>query len=183
MARRLRSSAEIIFERENEVARRFLEYMKHLSPPTETDALSSQIALPPDVRMPDFSAALMLVAYAVENLLKGMLLAKGIVTFDKQTLPKELNKHNLKSLHLQATPKATMKAWLLLTLTEMSVWQGRYPLPTHIEKFWPTDDGSWHVVGFRWFTDEAECWIYFSDLETELRELIAAAAPFAAPIG
>lgn len=143
VARRLRASADAIFERENPVAARHWDEIRRFttfaaegnSPPENYD----ETKFP----WPNFDAAFMLMAYAIENLLKGLAIAKGLVQFSGQELPKTFKDHDLHRLHKLVAPRATIASHVLDNLTYMSEWRARYPIPTSVEKFWPMrDDGT-----------------------------------------
>jgi hypothetical protein len=127
VARRLRSSADAVFERENPVAERFWTELRR------GDARLSNLAVEQDFDeqkypFPNFNAAYMLVAFAIENLLKGLAIAKGLVTFSDQKLPKELVTHDLDKLHKLVAPKATISQDVLDSLTYVGV-AGSLPAP------------------------------------------------------
>ena len=143
VARQLRASADAIFERENPVAARHWDEIRRLS------RLAAEGNSPPEdydetkFPWPNFDAAFMLMAYAIENLLKGIAIAKGLVQFSGQELPKTLKSHDLHRLHQLVGPRATIASHPLDHLTYVSEWSGRYPLPISVEKFWPmSDDGT-----------------------------------------
>ncbi len=172
VARRLRRSAEAIIESENPVAQRFYDELHCIGglaadghPPEEFDETSFPF--------PNFDAAYMLMAFAIENLLKGILVAKGRVGFSKQEIPKVLKTHDLRKLHDLAAPAATVPTYALDTLTYMGDWRGRYPLPTSAEKFWPmNDDGTVRAAGYSWPQFHTDFFAYFDALETELNGLL-----------
>jgi hypothetical protein len=84
----------------------------------------------------------MLVGYAFENLLKGLLVRriareKGGAAF-KAKLPKSIQTHNVfclaEELSIQLQPR---EAGLLMRLEEIIVWRGRYPAPTEYSDLIP----------------------------------------------
>jgi hypothetical protein len=75
ISRRLRQSAKAIFEKEDPVAQQHYNTLQRLN----AGLIKFEEAEIP--RAPNFEAAYMLIAYAIENLLKGLMLAKGIVKF------------------------------------------------------------------------------------------------------
>jgi hypothetical protein len=178
VGRRLRYSAEVIFERENPVSTRFwgeLERRVNLSADGNTPSEDFDHAkFPP----PNLNAAYMLVAFAIENLLKGLMIAKGIVRFSGQRLPSELVGHDLYAMHKLATPKATVPQHVLEALTTMSVWSGRYPLPLNVAGFWRMDDnGALKGVGFTGPESHSEFLAYYDGLEAELQKLTSGTLP------
>jgi hypothetical protein len=172
VAHRLRASADAIFERENPVATRFWDEFNRIarvaadgnSPPADFD----ESKFP----WPNFDAAYMLMAYAIENLLRGLAVAKGRAAFSAQELPKALKGHDLHRLHQLAIPRATVVRHVLDHLTYMSEWRARYPLPTSIEKFWPMHvDGTMKGGSYSWPDFNVHTLAYYDALESELRDL------------
>jgi hypothetical protein len=170
-ARRLRKSAEIIFDQENQVADRFYGELRRdrLRRPNGT-ALSDfdEAKFPP----PNFEAGYLLIGTAIENLLKGLIVAKGLVTFSPDKLPGDLKTHDLKKLRNRATPMAAVPAHLLDSLTYMVKWRARYPLPSRLADFWPMrDDGTFKTPGFSWPDSISDILAYCDNLEAELQSL------------
>jgi hypothetical protein len=162
---RLRSAADAIFERENPVATRFYDELRRISNSEKLD----EAKFPP----PNFDAAYMLIAFAIENLLKGLIVAKERVTFSRQKMPGNLVTHDLHKLHKLAAPGATISQHVLDSLTYMAEWRGRYPLPLSVEKFWPMhDDGAPKIAVFSWPNAHSEFLAYFDCIEAELRNLL-----------
>jgi hypothetical protein len=170
---RLRSSADAIFERENPVATRFWDELHRIglaaaaenSPPENFDESKFPF--------PNFDAAYMLVAFAIENLLKGLAIAKRVAVFSAQELPVNIRTHDLDKLHKLAAAKATISQHVLDSLTYMSEWRARYPFPTSVEKFWPMhDSGAPKAAGFNWPDSHLEFLSYCDGLEGELRALL-----------
>ncbi|MEJ0069925.1 MAG: hypothetical protein WDO24_15745 [Pseudomonadota bacterium] len=150
MARRLRSSADAIFDRETPVAARFWDEMRRIS---ENAASGSSLEDFDQEKFPhpNFDAAFMLIAFAVENLLKGIAVAKGLVTFSVQKLPGALATHDLRRLHQLAAPTTAVAPHVLDHLTYMAEWRARYPLPMSVEQFWPMDQhGNLKNSGYSW---------------------------------
>lgn len=82
----------------------------------------------------------MLVAYAVENLLKATVIQRNSFEYKKkfhQTLkfPKELQSHDLVKLARKADLDFTIEEEdLLRRLTRSATWDGRYPIPLHYKQ-------------------------------------------------
>jgi hypothetical protein len=170
VARRLRHSADAIFERENPVAQQFRDEMQRLNTEGKEGEYEWDEAKFP---FPNFDAALMLIAFAIENLLKGLAVAKNVAPFTGQQLPKPLQTHDLYKLHKTASPNASISPDVLDFLTNVSTWQGRYPLPKSIEDFWPMDDhGRPKGVGYSWSKIQTETSAYCDALDAELRGLL-----------
>ena len=171
MARNLRHSADAIFERENRVAQRFMDEIRRLDTLGDTEKPEEwdEAAFP----HPNFAAALMLVAFAIENLLKGLVVAKGLAPFTGQRLPRPLQTHELYRLHNLASPTATISRDTLEFLSNISMWRGRYPLPVSIEQFWRMDDkGQPMGMGYSPTKIQTEFSAYCDGLEAELRGLL-----------
>lgn len=169
VSRRLRRSADAILARETPVAQRFWAEFTRITDPKEFD----EAAFP----MPNFDGAHLLIGFATENLLKGLMVAKGIETFstNKQELPNGLKLHNLRKLHDKAKPATTIAPHLLDALTYMIEWRARYPLPTSIEKFWPMDDKGNPTAGGFASNSNQELLAYCDGLDAELRGFLSAA--------
>ncbi|HEX3864224.1 MAG TPA: hypothetical protein VHY35_21285 [Stellaceae bacterium] len=166
-ARRLRSSADAIFKKEDPIARKFWAAAWHA---TKTGKQFNEMRYP----FPNFDAAYMLIAFSIENLLKGLLIAKKLVTFDsKNSIPSNLRTHDLEKLERLASPIARLDKHSLYSLTYMSEWRGRYPMPTKVDKFWPMhDDGKMKTPGLV-PEDHAKIFSYCDQLESELTRLLA----------
>ena len=124
---------------------------------------------------PNFDADYMLIAYAIENLLKGLMIAKGMAPFKGNKYPDILVGHDLYKLHEQAKPKATITSGVLHALTFMSEWRARYPLPLKLQDFWPIDKASGNPrgVAFAWPNSHKEFWKYCDELDAELKSFLS----------
>jgi hypothetical protein len=120
------------------------------------------------------AAYLMLVSFAVENLLKGALVARNRDRYKKdmlQTLqrrfPEELKKHDLlelsEMLGLVFTEEETR---LAQRLSHAATWSGRYPVPLRFSELPIWDDD--HVILTATPTDSFEIHGLFRRLEEEL---------------
>jgi hypothetical protein len=170
-AKKLRTSADAIFERENPIADRFYgELIRGARAATGENPSSGyfdEVKFP----WPNFGAAFMLMAFAIENLLKGLAIEKGKVELSKLELPQGLKSHDLDELHQLAKPRATAAQHVLDHLTYMS-WAGRYPCPTEAGKFWPTrKDGTIAGIGTSWPQSHNDVLAYYDALAAELQEL------------
>jgi hypothetical protein len=80
----------------------------------------------------------MLVAYGIENLLKGAAIANRKDEFldvvkRKQKIPKEIDTHELRDLAEQARIETSRdEEEILLRLSANATWRGRYPVPVHM---------------------------------------------------
>jgi hypothetical protein len=159
VACRLRAAADVLLERETPIA--------------DASATGVPVENIPDSQFPRFEATDLLLAYAIENLLKALLIARGRVTFQNQQLPKELKIHNLYKLHTLAGPKTQIPRHVLDWLTYMSEWRSRYPIPTSIEKFWPMDNhGTMRAGGFTFPQSHQQMLAYFDGLKAEVMALL-----------
>jgi hypothetical protein len=166
VSRRLRHSADAILARETPVGQRFWAELKRITEPKDFDEAKFPA--------PNFDAAHLLIGFAIENSLKGLMVAKGIATFSAQELPKILKGHDLKKLHDKAKPTKTIAPHLLDALTYMIEWRARYPLPTSIEKFWPMDDKGNPTDGGFASDSNQELLAYCDGLDAELRSFLSA---------
>jgi hypothetical protein len=107
-----------------------------------------------DARVPNYPAAQLLYGYALENLLKGIRVAKNPSLITSGRLNRKLASHDLVSLakeadftlHIQEEPVAE-------ALSKLSTWAGRYPVALLEAEFASTpnadellDYGSRHPV-------------------------------------
>jgi hypothetical protein len=113
-------------------------------------------------RTPNYPPAQLLYAYAIENALKGLMVANDPNLINGNKLDVALRDHNLLALaqranftvHVQENP-------VLAALSKLSVWAGRYPVALHVGDFVGTpnrdelmDYGSHHSI-MRAFFDRA----------------------------
>lgn len=78
---------------------------------------------------PDYVTPLMLYAYAIENILKGIVLASDTTTISMSELASDICVHNLPRLWKQAgLPLSEEDKKFLQVLTEFGIWAGRYPV-------------------------------------------------------
>jgi hypothetical protein len=97
---------------------------------------------------PNFDAAYMIIAFTIENLLKGIMIAKRLIILSKhEELHGILTSHNLCALQARAKPKVSASSNDLVFLTHFAEWRGRYPLPRSLDKFWPMGETGNPVVG------------------------------------
>ena len=163
VSRRLRKSAKAIWKEEGPVVQRHSDWSKTGDLREADDPLKA----------PNLEAIYMLIAYAIENLLKRLMLAKGIAKFRGQKYPNKLVTHDLRKLHKRAKPRATVSLHLLDALTYISEWRARYPLPLELQDFWPMDDkGNPKFISLPTSLDE--CWAYCNTLDAELKGYLSA---------
>jgi hypothetical protein len=170
VARKLRASANVIFERENPIAARALDELKRLLAEGKPEDLDDKGYAPPNL-----DAGYMLIAFAIENMLKGLIVGKGTIDatnpdhfFDR------VFTHDLADLHDLAKPKATIARHFLDALTYMAEWRTRCPSPVWIDLYWPLDEkGKIRVGAGLWPGDHSDVFRYSDELEAELSALIS----------
>jgi hypothetical protein len=168
VGRNLRSSADVIFKSENPVANIFWNEMQRIHSFAANGDITPEFPPPPN--MDGFH---LLIAYAIENFLKGIIVTKGKANFTSQLeLPGILKTHDLSKLNKIASPTATIALHLLDSLTYMSEWRGRYPIPISVDQFWPMHpNGTPKTPGFSWPGSYSEILEYCDHLEAELQAL------------
>ena len=172
VARKLRSSVDVIFEREKPIAAKALNELQRLLAEGEPEDLDIKGYAPPNLE-----AGYMLMAFAIENLLKGLIVGKSSVdATNPNRLFDELFTHNLADLHDLAEPKASIAPHLLDALTYMAEWRARYPTPVWIDLYWPMDEeGKIRAGAGLWPGDYSDIFRYSDELEAELSALISKA--------
>lgn len=87
-------------------------------------------------RVPNYPAAQLLYAYALENLLKGLIVAKNASLVSGGKLNKKLLGHDLKALAADADfTLYTQEVEITEALSKLSVWAGRYPVALFQNEF------------------------------------------------
>jgi hypothetical protein len=136
VGRNLRSQVDIIFRQEGPVATKWWDEAQRIyKTAAETGAQPEEFdyaKFPP----PNLDVSYMLVAFAIENFLKGLIVPKLNHNTVWQKLPKELSTHDLISLQRRAAPSAIIAAHLLDYLSYLIEWRGRYPTPVYPDGFW-----------------------------------------------
>lgn len=131
-AERLRDAAEAIMEHErpNEIPyfRAYADAQQEAVARAYSDGEDTGVA---EIKAepPNYPPAQLLYAYAIENVLKGLIIAARPGLIDERTLSDELKSHNLIKLaskaglavHVEETP-------VLEALSKLSIWAGRYPV-------------------------------------------------------
>jgi hypothetical protein len=85
----------------------------------------AEIACPP----PNYPPAQLLYAYAIENVLKGLIVANDPGLADGERLNRTLQSHDLAKLAQTASFEVHVQERPVLdALSELSVWAGRYPV-------------------------------------------------------
>ena len=81
---------------------------------------------------PNYPAAQLLYAYAIENVLKGLIITAKPLLIGGRTLNNALKSHNLIKLAKEADFTVLLQEEpVLKALSELSVWAGRYPVAQH----------------------------------------------------
>jgi hypothetical protein len=138
-AENLQEAAEAIIEREDSS---LIAYLRAHDAATEeamaiayspgNDAGHAEI----NARAPNYPPAQMLYAFAIENLLKGLIVANDPAVISSDKLSNALKSHDLIELadtarfavHIQEAP-------VLKALSELAVWAGRYPVAIYAHDF------------------------------------------------
>jgi hypothetical protein len=173
VGRNLRSQADIIFRQEGPVATKWWnEFQRICKTPAETGAQPEEFdyaKFPP----PNLDVGYMLVAFAIENFLKGLIVPTLNHNAVWRKLPKELTTHDLICLQRRAAPSASIAAYLLDYLTYLVEWRGRYPTPVYPDGFWRVaPEGIPRSAGPNWPADHHEIVNYCDSLATELQAAV-----------
>jgi hypothetical protein len=156
-AERLRDAAEIILR--HEVEKEIPYFRAHADAVHQAtaeayneghDAGVAEIQAP----APNYPPAQLLYAYAIENVLKGLIVANKPRLIEERELNGELKSHDL----LRLADKASFTVYIqerpvLQALSKLSVWAGRYPVARSRKEYVGTpnademlDYGSTHPV-------------------------------------
>jgi hypothetical protein len=98
-----------------------------------------------------FSVYCLLLGYAIENLLKGILMVQHPEYFKPNKKMTDIRSHNLVRLCNRCNiPVDKNETALLDTLTTYVEWQGKYPIPLSIDDMPPKKqpDGTWEEQGW-----------------------------------
>ncbi|KRP89237.1 hypothetical protein AOQ73_26830 [Bradyrhizobium pachyrhizi] len=131
-AERLRDAAEIIMR--HEVAQEIPYFRAHSEAVEQAMAEAyseGRDAGVVEVRAlpPNYPPAQLLYAYAIENALKGLIVANSPGLIDEQRLSGELQSHDLTKLEAKANfPVHVQEGPVLEALSKLSIWAGRYPV-------------------------------------------------------
>ncbi len=127
-AERLRDAAEIILR--HEVEKEIPYFRAHAASVQQATAYSEGLdagVTEIQALAPNYPPAQLLYAYAIENVLKGLIVASRPRLIEERELNGELKSHDLLKLadkasfavHVQEKP-------VLLALSKLSIWAGRY---------------------------------------------------------
>jgi hypothetical protein len=121
----------------------------------------------------------LLMGYSIENLLKGILMAKHPGYFMTDEKMKGINTHDLPSLcDCCGIVISSAERTLLGKLQVYIVWMGKYPVPLELRKMYPIkrDDGTWENRGeaFHGRKTQEELDALWEKLEAELHKAASA---------
>ena len=78
---------------------------------------------------PNYPPAQLLYAYAIENVLKGLIVANDAAVVDENGISKKLKSHDLIELSVAAGVTVHVEEQpIFAALSDLSVWAGRYPV-------------------------------------------------------
>lgn len=108
---------------------------------------------------PNYPPAQLLYAYAIENVLKGLIVANDASVVDENKISQQLKSHDLVELSASAGVTVHVEEGPVLTaLSDLSVWAARYPVATRKEDYVGKENphamldyGSRHVIMRRFF--------------------------------
>lgn len=108
---------------------------------------------------PNYPPAQLLYAYAIENLLKGLIVANDASAVDENSISKRLKSHDLLTLATDAGVTVHVEEQpILAALSDLSVWAGRYPVASRKEDYFGKENphamldyGSRNVIMRRFF--------------------------------
>jgi hypothetical protein len=131
-AERLRAAAEVVLQREAQQVEPYLEaYRKAEEKLASGQGSTAAIEADP----PNYPPGELLFGYAIENVLKGLIVANDSTIPDKTKLANELASHKLVDLaaaaHFQISGD---EATVLEALTTLTEWAGRYPVARRLDQ-------------------------------------------------
>lgn len=87
-------------------------------------------------RAPNYPPAQVLYAYALENVLKGLVVANDPGLIDGDKLNRTLQSHDLAALAMTAAFQVYVQEEpVLAALSRLSIWAGRYPVALHQREY------------------------------------------------
>jgi hypothetical protein len=138
-AERLRDAAEVILSAE--VVKEIPYFRSHEEATQEALSIActgtneaGHAEIPCDP--PNYPPAQLLYAYAIENVLKGLIVANDAAVVDENGISKKLKSHDL--IELSAAAGVTVHVEeqpILAALSDLSVWAGRYPVASRKEDY------------------------------------------------
>jgi hypothetical protein len=132
-AGRLRDAAEAIITHELPAQRSYFQAWKIADEEASAESLRNETGVgQADIKAiaPNFPPAQLLYAYAIENVLKGLIVLKQPDLIQERKLHDELMTHDLTDLAVKAevTVDQQHERPVLEALSRLSVWAGRYPV-------------------------------------------------------
>lgn len=122
-----------------EVAGGLVETAKELEPKIYEFWEAAKVSNGKDLRpIPSnrvIGAYFMLMAFAIENLLKGIIIKSNYTELareakEKNKIPSDINSHDLRNLAIKANISINAdEEEMLLRLKDNLIWRGRYPVP------------------------------------------------------
>jgi len=175
-ARRLRDAAEAILMHELSAERAYSEALKIADEEAVAEMASNDSGVgSAEIKAiaPNYPPAQLLYAYAIENVLKGLMVFKRPDLIQEHELHGELTTHDLNELAKKAkvTVEQQHEQPVLEALTRLSIWAGRYPISRGSSDQTPNpntwlDYGSAHPI-MRTFFERA-----YQELESAVPEQI-----------
>jgi hypothetical protein len=132
----LRSQADIIFRQEGPFATKWWDEFQRISKTAAETAAQLEDFDYAKFSPPNLDVGYMLVAFAIETFLKGLIVLRLNRNTVWPKLPDELITHDLICVQSRAAPSASIAAHFLDYLTFLAEWRGRYPTPVHPDGFW-----------------------------------------------
>lgn len=138
-AESLRDAAEIILQGE---AKNALSYSQAVENANEELAADPAVGASAEIRCepPNYLPGQLLYGFALENVLKGLIIANDPSVANETKLDDEIAKHEL--VDLAATAKfevCPQEVDILKALTQLSVWAGRYPVARKLKHHTTTE--------------------------------------------
>jgi hypothetical protein len=175
-AGRLRDAAEAILMHELSAERAYSQALKIADEEAVAEMASNDSGVgSADIKAiaPNYPPAQLLYAYAIENVLKGLMVFKRPDLIQEHDLHGELTTHDLNELAKKAkvTVEQQHEQPVLEALTRLSIWAGRYPISRGPSDHTPNpntwlDYGSAHPI-MRTFFERA-----YNELESAVPEQI-----------
>jgi len=130
-AGRLRDAAEAILKHELPAERAYSQALKIADEEAHAESVHDGVGAA-DIKAiaPNYPPAQLLYAYAIENVLKGLIVLKWPGLIQEHELHGELKTHDLNKLAKKAkvTVDQQHEGPVLEALTNLSIWAGRYPI-------------------------------------------------------
>jgi hypothetical protein len=129
----LRDAAEAILEQELPAERTYSEARKIADEEADAESVRNDTGVgAADIKAiaPNYPPAQLLYAYAIENVLKGLIVLKRPDLIQEHELHGELKTHDLNKLakNAKVTVDPQHERPVLEALTHLSKWAGRYPI-------------------------------------------------------